>query len=79
MTLNDYLDKHRLGTREFAERLGVSASAVDRYRHGLRMPRPAIANKIVALTDNAVSLADLYAAVEMHQSGNAPPESERAA
>jgi hypothetical protein len=46
MNLPDYIKK--IGTAEFSRKFGVSVSAAAMYRRRERMPRPDIAQKIVA-------------------------------
>jgi hypothetical protein len=45
MRLPDYIDK--IGTKEFAEKFGVTERAAISYRQGTRRPRPEIAQRIV--------------------------------
>ena len=79
MTLDDYLHKHRLPLRVFAEQLGASINAVHHWRKGQRMPRPAMAAKIIEITGGAVTLPDLYSALATHQSEVAPERSKEEA
>jgi len=64
MKLADYLTEKNLSHAEFARMLGMDSTSaalnVSRYARGLRRPRPAIADKIVATTKGRVKHKDLY-------------------
>lgn len=65
MKLSQYLVKNELSYKEFARLLGMKGDQSDylriyRYCNGDRRPRPAIAKKIVKLTQEQVGYADLY-------------------
>jgi DNA-binding XRE family transcriptional regulator len=59
MTLNDWLEKHRMTQVELAARLGVSESTISRVRRGINAPGLDIAIKIQEATNNQVGLTDL--------------------
>ena len=61
MTLKQYLERHGISQEAFAEKIGVKRLSVARYIHNGRVPRPAIAKRIVKATKGAVQLKDLYA------------------
>lgn len=58
MTLDDWLITTRTKEEAFAALIGVSQASVNRYRHGLRIPRPAVLARIRAATGGAVTAAD---------------------
>ncbi|CAO3413285.1 helix-turn-helix domain-containing protein [Azospirillum doebereinerae] len=60
MTLDDWLT--RTGTKEdaFAASIGTSQAAVNRYRHGLRVPRPPVMARIAQATGGAVTANDFH-------------------
>ena len=60
MTLSDYLRDHDLTAARFAEKIGVSQQAVQRYARGTRMPRPPIMARIEEATGGAVQAQDFY-------------------
>jgi predicted transcriptional regulator len=60
MLLSDYLVKEEIGQAEFAEMLGVHASTVGRWISGERTPRGSQAKAIVEMTDQKVTLQDIY-------------------
>ena len=64
MKLADYLIEKKLSFAEFARMLGMESTSaalnVSRYANGKRRPRPAIADKIVAVTKGRVKHKDLY-------------------
>ena len=64
MKLANYLTKNNISYAEFARMLGMDSSSaamnVSRYANGKRRPRPAIADKIVAVTKGRVKHKDLY-------------------
>ena len=66
MKLADYLIEKKLSFAEFARMLGMESTSaalnVSRYANGKRRPRPAIADKIVAVTKGRVKHKDLYSA-----------------
>ena len=45
---------------QFAELIGMDRSTVNLYRHGLRMPRPAVMEKITDATAGQVKPNDFY-------------------
>ncbi len=60
MTLNDYLLVQGLSDEEFAQRIGRSRTAVNRYRRGLRMPDRETMLAIHRETDGAVTVESFY-------------------
>jgi len=64
MKLSAYLKLNNLSYGQFAESLGLQGEfakvSVWRYVRGTRKPKPAIAEKIVRLTNGKVSFEDLY-------------------
>ena len=60
MTLSEYLREHGLTAARFAEEIGVSQQAVQRYAQGLRVPRKAIMHRIEEATGGAVQAQDFY-------------------
>lgn len=60
MKLAEYLQKHSLSASEFARRIGVSHSAVVRYRNGKRRPDWQTLQKITEETGGAVSAQDFF-------------------
>jgi transcriptional regulator with XRE-family HTH domain len=59
MTLNEWLDKHRMSQSELAKILGVSEGTISRWRRGINTPGLDIAIKIQDVTNSQVGLADL--------------------
>ena len=59
MNLKTYIKKH--GHESLAARWGFSPRRVQSWLYGQRIPSPAAANKVVALTGGEVSLAGIYA------------------
>ena len=60
MTLSEYLSKTKMTQAKFAELLGRSQQLVSGYCTGALIPPRATALKIVKVTKNAVTLADLW-------------------
>lgn len=58
MRLSEYIKKH--GDERCADLFGVKARTVASWRRGERFPRPSQANRIIRLTDGAVSFDDIY-------------------
>lgn len=58
MTLNEWMNRVGMSDGEMAQRIGVSRSAISRYRSGERMPRPDTLVKLVDATNNDVSPMD---------------------
>ena len=58
MTLSEYI--RDIGEPAAVRLFGVSIYAVRSWKHGLRSPRPAKANEIVAITNGKVTLSDIY-------------------
>lgn len=58
MTLSDDLQQHDPTAARFAERIGVSPTAIRDHVRGKRHPHPAIMHRIVVATDGAVGPAD---------------------
>ncbi len=61
MTLDDWLTRTATKEDAFAARIGTSQAAVNRYRHGRRVPRPAVMVRIAAATGGAVTANDFHA------------------
>ena len=61
MTLEKYMRAHGYTDNKFADQIGVSRVAVTLYRNGLRIPRPAVMERIVDATDGQVKPNDFYA------------------
>jgi len=62
MTLQEYLARNGLSQAAFARRIGVSQQAVQRYVDGKRVPKRALAKKIVEVTGGQVTYQDLLEA-----------------
>lgn len=62
MHLIDYIRDHQLTFDAFAKLVGekVSAQAIHRYSHFLSYPRPERAKRIVKVTNDQVTMEDLY-------------------
>lgn len=60
MTLDDWLARTATKEDAFAASIGTSQAAVNRYRHGRRVPRPAVMARIVATTGGAVTANDFH-------------------
>ena len=58
--LNQYLSDNPEAAADFHERIGVTRQALDRYRKGERIPKPAPMAKIYAATDGAVDPNSFY-------------------
>ena len=63
MQLDTYLTQTGTTEHAFAALIGVKQSAVNKYRHGDRMPKPAILQKITEVTDGKVTANDFVAKV----------------
>ena len=61
MTLEKYMKANGYTDNKFADQIGVSRVAVTLYRNGLRIPRPAVMERIVDATDGQVKPNDFYA------------------
>ena len=59
MKLADYLSQNKLSEAEFAEQIGVSQAAVNRYKRG-RTPSPEQMREIIAKTGGAVQPNDFF-------------------
>jgi predicted transcriptional regulator len=64
MELAIWLKEQCWSNARLAHEIGVSEEAVRLYRAGLRRPRTATALRIIAVTDSAVTSADLAKAYE---------------
>jgi len=60
MNLHEYLKKENISSAAFASRLGVSVSAVKKWRALDRIPRPEHMVDIETLTRSKVSPSDWY-------------------
>lgn len=58
--IDRYIKRHGLSQKQFADRLGITQSAVSQWIQGDTGVRNDIAVKIVRLTGGEVSLSDLY-------------------
>lgn len=63
MTLDDWLIRTCTKEEAFAALIGVSQASVNRYRHGLRVPRPAVLARIGKATAGAVTANDFMGTV----------------
>jgi transcriptional regulator with XRE-family HTH domain len=63
MTLADFLSKNGLSHSAFAEKIGVSQAAVNRYAKGRRIPRPAVLARIRKETSGIVTADDFMLTV----------------
>jgi transcriptional regulator with XRE-family HTH domain len=59
MTLNDWLEKHKMTQAALADRVGVAESTISRICRGINSPGLDIIIKIQDVTNNEVGLADL--------------------
>lgn len=63
MRLNDYLIKHNLTPADLAEQIGdVTSEAVRLWAAGRRMPEVRFIQKILEITNNKVTVEDLFQA-----------------
>lgn len=60
MQLQAYLESQGAKVADFAADIGVSLQAVDRYRHGQRIPRPEVMVRIYSVTEGEVCPNDFY-------------------
>lgn len=61
MKLKDYLEKHKIGRREFAEKLGVTDTAVTHWLNGRSQPKQKnMPRLIAAVTNGEVTIVDFY-------------------
>ena len=60
MTLERWMKIKGYTDGQFAELIGMDRSTVNLYRHGLRMPRPAVMEKITDATAGQVKPNDFY-------------------
>jgi transcriptional regulator with XRE-family HTH domain len=61
MTLREYLEAMKISESKFADRIGVSQAAINRYCNG-RAPRGEIMKRIMAETEGKVTANDWYVA-----------------
>lgn len=59
MTLYEYLGKHRLSLKAFADQCGLSAPTILRARDGINMPSRRTLDAIVKTTNRQVTISDL--------------------
>jgi transcriptional regulator with XRE-family HTH domain len=64
MNLSGYLRQHEIKLADFAGRIGVTATALQRYLDGERRPRAAILERIHRATDGAVQPNDFFAFIK---------------
>lgn len=62
MTLNEFLSASEITDGEFAAKVGVSRSMVNRYRHNQATPSLSLAAKIERATDGAVPMSSWVSA-----------------
>lgn len=63
MRLNDYLTRHNLTPADLAEQIGdVTSEAVRLWAAGRRMPEVRFIQKILEITNNKVTVEDLFQA-----------------
>lgn len=62
MTLDEFMQAHRLSARDVAERVGVGPEAVRKWLRGERIPRPAQMTRIHEISAGAVQPATFYPA-----------------
>ncbi|CAO3351883.1 helix-turn-helix domain-containing protein [Azospirillum palustre] len=60
MTLDDWLNRTATKEEAFAALIGTSQATVNRYRHGRRVPRPAVMARIAAATGGQVTANDFH-------------------
>ena len=60
MKLNEYMREHSLSARNLAAELGVSVTALNRYRNGQRIPERSVMKKIMDLTGGSVTANSFY-------------------
>lgn len=60
MTLDEWLTRTATKEDAFAAGIGTSQAAVNRYRHGRRIPRPAVMARIARATGGAVTANDFH-------------------
>jgi transcriptional regulator with XRE-family HTH domain len=59
MDLKKYLDSRNFQYKDFAEMIGISATALSNYMYKRREPRPYIRERIVKATQGSVTILDL--------------------
>jgi DNA-binding transcriptional regulator YdaS (Cro superfamily) len=77
MRLDEYLTTSNLTNAEFAKRIGVSTVAVQYWRHGQRIPRPAQMQAIREATKGEVTPND-FLPEQPPESAAEPPFTEAA-
>ena len=60
MRLHEYLKSEDIRPDRFADHIGVSRQAVDRYLHGQRIPEPNVMREIFHATNGKVRPDDFY-------------------
>lgn len=65
MELHEWLNANHISTEEFADRIGVSAGGVRKWRYGERLPRPKAMKRIAEATDGAVTANDFFASQDV--------------
>ena len=78
MKLDAFLRERELTEDEFAELIGVSQQAVNRYRRGDRRPDWGVLQKIVKATDGTVQPSDFFTEPK-DEGGPRQPEPVKAA
>lgn len=64
MTLDQWLTMTGKTESFFADRIGSTQWNVNRWRHGKRLPRPAMMRAIAKATNGCVQPSDFYRAME---------------
>jgi transcriptional regulator with XRE-family HTH domain len=59
MQLKEYIKNNNFSIKDFANKIGISSSALSNYIHKRREPKPHIRAKIIALTKGKVKVEDL--------------------
>jgi len=66
MKIAEWLEAENLTNIAFAERVGVSESAVSKWRRGKRLPRdPRVIGRIADVTGGAVTANDIFASQDV--------------
>lgn len=60
MKLRKYLADNGISIQAFADGIKTTHESARRYVHGLRVPRPVTAKKIVKFCKDQVTLSDIY-------------------
>ena len=60
MTLDDWMTERKMTAEELGKTLDCSGQAVRRYRSGERMPDTEMAEKIIEISNGAVTVEDMH-------------------